>query len=137
MLPIIGPLLGNAVGLLGDWLKHKRSITEAETNAKIAIERIKVTAHESRATEGALHEIRWEQHAASGMAASWKDEFFVVVLSLPLVSAMFGYDGAAERAFAAFAAAPEWYQLSFLVAVGASFGVRIWEKLGIGNKARG
>lgn len=129
MLPIIGSLVGNAVGMLGDWLQHKREVAAAETASRIRIEEVRVKAAETRATEGALHEIRWETTMAEGTMASWKDEFLTVILSIPLVSAMVGYPEVAYRAFEAFKVAPEWYQLSFLVAVGASFGVRIWDRL--------
>lgn len=128
MLTLVGGLLSNGLGIVADWFKHKREVNEAKTTSRLRIEEIKVRAAEKRATEGELSDIRWTATMAEGTITSWKDEYFAVVLSLPFICAMAGYPDVAQRAFEAFKTAPEWYQVSFLVAVGASFGVRIWER---------
>lgn len=122
-------IVTNGIGILQDHLKSKRELKAAQVQAQIDIERIKVSAAEQRATEGALHEIKWETSQVDASKSSWKDEYFSVVLSIPFLAAAFGYPEAAQRAFDAFASAPEWYTYSFLVAVGSSFGVRIWQKV--------
>jgi hypothetical protein len=68
-----------------------------------------------------------DAEAASLMSVSWKDEYLTLVLSIPLFVAFLGRWGhqTALNGFTALAAAPEWYQLSFLTAVAASFGLRL------------
>lgn len=126
----VNGILGNGIGIFRDWLASKRKLAEAELETKLAIERAKVESA-ARVTEGkALHEIKWSEIMAEGSKESWKDEWFAIILSLPFLLSMFGLSSWADRAFEAMAKAPEWYTISFLVAVGASFGVRIWERFG-------
>ncbi len=72
--------------------------------------------------------------AASG--ASWKDEFWTVVLAVPVF--MVGYAIAmndtsvierVELGFEALNSLPEWYQYLLFLAVSASFGIRGVDKL--------
>lgn len=131
MFSLISGLIGNVVGIAADHFRHKRALKEAQVTGAIQMETIKVTHAEKRATAGALHEIEWEQAMARGSINSWKDEWFALILSLPFLAAFFGYPEMAERAFNAISKAPEWYTMAFLVAVGASFGVRIWKHQGV------
>jgi hypothetical protein len=68
---------------------------------------------------------------ADASANSWKDEFWTIVLSVPIF--MIGYAIAAndvaviERVTLAFAALndlPEWYQYLLFIAISSSFGIR-------------
>ncbi len=137
LLDLINGIFGNGIGLLRDWLESRRKVAQAELETKLAIEKAKVEST-IRLTEGKeLHEIEWENVMAAASATSWKDEWFTIILSLPFLLAMFGLSAWADRAFDAMAKAPSWYTMAFLVAVGASFGVRIWDKLPFGTGKNG
>ena len=127
MFRAIFGFVSNGLGILSDHLEQKRAIKRAETEGRIAIERIKVAAAEERKTAGDLHDIKWESTMAEASKGSWKDEWFAVILSLPFLLSMFGFSDMADSAFEAMSKAPEWYTAAFLVAVGASFGVRLWK----------
>ena len=130
---VVNGILGNGIGMLRDWLEGRRKQSQAELETRLAIEKAKVESA-SRITEGnALHEIRWEEIMAEGSKESWKDEWFTIVLSLPFILAMVGLSDWADLAFEAMQRAPGWYTTAFLVAVGASFGVRVWERYTGGN----
>jgi hypothetical protein len=67
---------------------------------------------------------------------SWKDEFFSVILSLPLLAVAYGVamDNPAviERlnsAFDTLNTLPEWYQYLLFIAVSASFGLKSADKI--------
>ena len=56
---------------------------------------------------------------------SWKDEWFVILLSIPAVMAFIpGLSGYVGMGFAELAKAPDWYLGAFGIAVAASFGFR-------------
>jgi hypothetical protein len=134
LFDIVNGILGNGIGILRDYLEGKRKAAQAELDTKLSIEKAKqeVAGH---IQEGeALHNIRWEEIQAEGSKDSWKDEWFTVVLSLPFLLSMFGLSSWADRAFEAMRKAPDWYTMAFLVAVGASFGVRIWDNFKPGDK---
>lgn len=67
----------------------------------------------------------WETLQARNAGQSWKDEYLVILFSIPLILAFipatvpYVMDG-----FAALEQMPDWYKYSLSVIVGASFGVR-------------
>jgi len=67
----------------------------------------------------------WETLQARNAGQSWKDEYLVILFSIPLILAFipatvpYVMDG-----FAALDLMPDWYKYSLSVIVGASFGVR-------------
>jgi hypothetical protein len=114
-------LIGLIANLAGGWLDAKTTkqaaeaklkLTEAEAKAKIML-----SEHTSVAD--------WERIMAEGSKSSWKDEWFVIVLSIPLVLAFIpGAEGWVDRGFAQLSKAPDWYFYSLGIAISASFGVR-------------
>ena len=86
--------------------------------------------------KGLQSEKAWEVEQAKASANSWKDEYLVILLTLPVVcvaySVVTGDTAVIDRmqgGFAALAALPDWYQIAFGVAVGASFGIRGLDKV--------
>ena len=60
-----------------------------------------------------------------GSASSWKDEWLVILFSVPLILAFIpGMEGVVANGFEQLKSMPEWYQYSLGVIVAASFGVR-------------
>jgi hypothetical protein len=91
---MIGQLIGPLTELAGGWLKGKADaqaaaaqlkLTEAEAKAKIMLSKETSIAD-------------WERIMAEGSKSSWKDEWFVIVLSIPLVLAFIpGTEGWVDR----------------------------------------
>lgn len=108
------PLLGQVVS---QWFSHKQEKSQAKHAAQL--EHIKST----RATEGSL---------IAQMATSWKDEYWTVLLSLPIWAITYGsVTGDPEvtqgvyEAMKTLEAMPLWYQGMLGVAVFTSFGVKV------------
>jgi len=67
----------------------------------------------------------WERIMAEGAKSSWKDEWFVIILSIPLILCWIpGAEGWVDRGFTQLNKAPDWYFYSLGIAISASFGVR-------------
>lgn len=114
-------LVGPITQLAGTWLEGKVEKTKAETGAKVAKAKAEATIMEKKATG----EIDWDLEAIKGSQSSWKDEWLVILFSVPLVLAFIpGMEGIVANGFAQLDAMPEWYQYSLGVIVAASFGVR-------------
>ncbi|MAO23903.1 MAG: hypothetical protein CMJ25_24405 [Phycisphaerae bacterium] len=101
-------LLGPIAELAGGFLKNKADQAKAKHEAKMA----------------------------DASANSWKDEFFSLILSLPLF--FIGYAivvddmtiiNRVEQAFAALNNLPDWYQYLLFIAVSASFGIKGADKI--------
>ena len=78
----------------------------------------------------------WEAKMADASANSWKDEFWTIVLAVPIF--MVGYAiivgdmtvvDRVKEAFSALNDLPEWYQYLLFVAISASFGIKGASKL--------
>ena len=114
-------LIGPISQLAGTWLEGKVEKTKAETGAKVAIAKAEATIMEKKATG----EIDWDLEAIKGSQNSWKDEWLVILFSVPLILAFIpGMEQVVANGFAQLQAMPEWYQYSLGVIVAASFGVR-------------
>ena len=61
-----------------------------------------------------------------GSQASWKDEYLVILFSIPLILCFMGSWGRniVQEGFRALETMPEWYQVTLGCIVAASFGIR-------------
>jgi hypothetical protein len=114
-------LLSPLTNLIGQVIKNRAEEKNAIHNAKMEV--IKNTAS-------------WEQLMASASATSWKDEWFTLLLSAPVVALMWGISmndvEILDRigiAFGELNMLPDWYQYLLFMAVSASFGIRGADKL--------
>ena len=111
--PIMG-LVGNIFGGVNDHFKDKRALKAAELKTKLAIMERQQTA-----------DIDWDTQAMQNAQTSWKDEWFVILLSVPAVMAFIpGLSAYVGLGFDELAKAPDWYLGAFGIAVAASFGFR-------------
>ena len=114
-------LIGPISELAGTWLQGKVEKTKAETGAKVAMAKAEAVIMEKKATG----EIDWELEAIKGSQNSWKDEWLVILFSVPLILAFIpGMEDVVSHGFQQLEQMPEWYQYSLGVIVAASFGVR-------------
>jgi hypothetical protein len=71
----------------------------------------------------------WETEFAKQAATSWKDEYTLIVVSVPVVMAFIpGLDGYVLKGFEAFAACPLWYQVMVQTLFYATYGIRLWRR---------
>lgn len=114
-------LIGPIANLAGTWLEGKVEKTKAETGARVARAKAEATIMEKKATG----ELEWDLEMARGSQSSWKDEWLVILFSVPLILAFIpGMEGVVSNGFAQLEAMPQWYQYSLGIIVAASFGVR-------------
>ena len=114
-------LIGPIANLAGTWLEGKVEKTKAETGARVARAKAEATIMEKKATG----ELEWDLEMARGSQSSWKDEWLVILFSVPLILAYIpGMEGVVSNGFAQLETMPQWYQYSLGIIVAASFGVR-------------
>jgi hypothetical protein len=104
-----------AIGLGGDYLEGKQRLKQTKLEGEISITKKK-----------AEHIDTWEQTHAQGSQTSWKDEFWTLVWSVPVIMAFI--PGGAKYALAGFDALmmmPEWYTYTLMTIVLAAFGIRL------------
>lgn len=118
---LLSLLVGPVTDLVGGFLKNKREEGQAKHEARMEVIR---------------NDANWETLMAGASASSWKDEWFTILLSTPILAVIWGVaidDGSVmdrvHDALGALATLPEWYQYLLFVAVTASFGIRGADKI--------
>lgn len=114
-------LLGPIADLAGGLLKNKAEQSKAKHEAKMNV---------------IQNDADWEAKMADASASSWKDEFWTIVLAIPIfmvgwaiVTGDMTVVDRVKEAFAALNDLPEWYQYLLFVAISASFGIKGASKL--------
>ena len=114
-------LISPIASLAGTWLEGKVETKKAATATKVAKAKAEAVIMEKKATG----EIDWDLEMARGSQSSWKDEWLVILFSIPLILAFIpGMEEVVANGFSQLEAMPQWYQYSIGVIVAASFGVR-------------
>ncbi len=115
-------LIGPIADLAGTWLNGKVEEKKAQSATKVAKAQAEAVVMQKKATG----EIDWDLKMADASASSWKDEWLVIIFSVPLVLSFCGEWGRniVDDGFAALSTMPDWYQYTLGVIVAASFGVR-------------
>lgn len=120
-MSIFSTIIGPVANIAGGYLKNKAAEKQAVHEAKM-----KVIQNDGD----------WESKAVDASANSWKDEFWTLVLSVPIF--MIGYSivvgdpeivERVEAGFAALSNLPEWYQYLLFIAISSSFGIKGVSKL--------
>ena len=116
-------LISPITSLLGQVIKNR-------AEEKTAIHEAKMQVIQNTAS--------WEQLMASASATSWKDEWFTLLLSAPVVALMWGIGmndiellDRIGLAFEELNRLPDWYQYLLYIAISASFGIK-----GVGQAAK-
>jgi len=113
---MLGQLIGPVTNLVGGYFKNKAEEKQAKHQAKMSV---------------IQNDADWESKMADASASSWKDEFWTIVLAIPVF--MIGYAIAmndtdvivrTKLGFEALSGLPEWYQYLLFIAISSSFGIR-------------
>ena len=81
------------------------------------------------ARDGLTADANWEMEFARQAATSWKDEYTLLVVSIPLWMCFIpGLDQYVNRGFLALDTTPLWYQVMVQVLFYATVGIRFWRR---------
>ena len=114
-------LISPISNLIGGYLNNKHEQAQAKHEARLQV---------------IQNDADWETKMATASASSWKDEFWTIVLAVPLFclgwSVVVDDPAILDRvsdSFSALDTLPDWYQYLLFLAVSASFGIRGADKL--------
>ena len=121
MLNFLTGLVGPVSNIATTFLKNKAAVNQAKHEAKMSV---------------IQNDANWEAHMAQASASSWKDEFWTLVLSVPIF--MVGWSivmddptiiDRTKQAFQALSELPDWYQALLFICISASFGIKGVDRL--------
>lgn len=129
---IFADIGGALIGLATGWLKQQGDLAEAKLKAKVIkiesqarIEEARVQAYINLAANAQDHENAWERIAVEQASTSWKDEWWTILLSVPIIGAFVpGIQPYVLAGFANLEMAPDWYLAAVGIAVAFAFGFR-------------
>lgn len=133
ILKAIGSILGGPIKDLTETRKATKAarlemaaqVVRAEAEVKIAKAKAAATIAEKKATA----DVDWEAAAVAQAATSWKDEYWTIVLSLPLFLAFIpGGPDVVGAGFEVLSDTPPWYQAAVMAAISFAFGLRALNK---------
>lgn len=133
ILSAIGGLIGGPIKDLTETRKatkaakmeHQLKLLEAQTKLAVA----KLEAEAALALKRAEHSSNWEMEAVRQAGTSWKDEYWTIVLSIPMIAVFFEpLQAAVLDGFHNLEQAPLWYQAAVMAALSFAFGLRALNK---------
>ena len=114
--------------LLGPAMELGKEFLQGKAEEKKAIQERKINMIQNDA--------EWENKMADATSNSWKDEFWSIILALPIVAVAYSVaiDDVSiiervNQGFDALNSLPEWYQYLLFIAVSASFGLKSADKI--------
>lgn len=132
MAGIVDIIRGVTSGLAApvvDYLKVRR---ELQSRERIRKEELKDAMHARKlalADKGLTADMSWEQTFADAATTSWKDEYTLGVVSIPLWMCFIpGGDTYVTAGFGALSATPLWYQVMVQTMFYATVGIRMWRR---------
>jgi len=107
----ITQLIGSVGGLATSYIEGKTAVQKSEAQIRM---------------KEATGDIDWDLAAIRATQGSWKDEWILILFSIPLILAFTGDTGRQMVAdgFLALEGMPQWYQLSLGGIVSASIGMK-------------
>jgi hypothetical protein len=125
---VISGIFGVITEPIKEWQKRKtlevqQEDKQLERQHELNLKKIDV-AYEL-AKQGQKIEADWDTNAQTQMKYTWKDEYLMLLLSIPMIMAFIpSLAPYVEEGFRVLEKTPDWYMFSFIGIVSATFGLR-------------
>lgn len=117
---------GTITAVVNGWQTRATARVEAEVRTSVAradAEAAVLSARARMAEAAQTADASWDIAVASQMDRTWKDEFYVLLFSIPLVLA-FVAPSIVDAGFTVLDRMPAWYFFSIGTMIAATFGMR-------------
>ena len=109
------------LGVVADGVKGFVETKKLKTETKLT----EIKANKKRLEDIAAGKIKWEASAVDQMKGSWKDEFVLLALMIPAISAFLPFmQPHIERGFEILSTLPDYYKHLLYMACSVSLGYR-------------
>jgi len=125
-LPVwLSGLFSGGMTIIGEWVKGWQQRKLIGIQHKVKVAELKATGKETRLMMQTEGEMEWNKFMAQGSMSSWKDEYWTIILSIPMIGCFIPKLAPhILRGFEVLATTPDWYKAAVGVAIAASFGYR-------------
>ncbi len=128
-LGAVGTLLGKVPEAVANYYTRKQELNAQAHENALKFEQAKGDRQAQLVREGLAADASWEMEFAHQARMSWKDEYTLIVISIPAVMCFVpGLDSYVARGFEALNKTPPWYQILFCIMFCATVGIRFWRR---------
>lgn len=121
-------LVEGLTGPVATYLTRRAELKAQEHQNQIDILKAQGERQSQLTLAGLTADAAWEQEFARQAATSWKDEFELLVLSVPLILCFTPWAYIVKRGFDAIGQTPRWFQFLVITIYLANYGIRYWRK---------
>jgi hypothetical protein len=126
---IVTSILGGLAAPVVKYFERRMEIKAEDRQQERALKRAEVERKIDLIKTGLTADMNWEMEFARQASSSWKDEYTLIVVSIPAVMAFVpGLDVFVARGFTALSQTPAWYQLMLVTLFFATVGIRYWRR---------
>jgi len=122
---VFGPLVSG----ISSYMNKRQEIKAQEHQNDLELLKAQGERQAKLISDGLAADANWEMEFARQANTSWKDEYTLIVVSIPAILAFVpGYDGYVSHGFDALAKTPVWYQIMLVTIFFATYGIRYWRR---------
>jgi hypothetical protein len=122
-LGIISSLVKTIAAPIVGHFQQKAAVKAAKVESEIRVIEAKTKHIQQLVADRQAADIQWEIKSIEN--SGWKDEYLLVLFSIPLVMCFIpGLDVYVVAGFNALQGTPEWYQWAICIMVGSAYGVK-------------
>lgn len=126
---IFGGSVGAITNSVADYFKARQEIKSKERIRTMELEDALQARKVQLISQGLTADMNWEMEFASQASSSWKDEYTLLVVSIPAIMAFIPAGAPMVAAgFDALGHTPLWYQGLLLSIFLATYGIRYWRR---------
>lgn len=126
-MSILGSVLGNLGGKVVEAIDSRGQRKHEQKVQALELEKLRHSKQIELIQNGQKLDNAWELEQIKN--SGWKDEFVLLLLSIPLVMSFVPeMQPYVVEGFAALSTTPEWYQWLILAVFTAVYGIRVWRR---------
>ena len=114
---------------VGDFFNRRQEIKAVQHQNEVDLLKAQGERQAKLASDGLTADAAWEMEFARQAGTSWKDEYELIVVSIPTVMCFVpGWDVYVFKGFQALSQTPSWFQFLLVTIFLANYGIRYWRK---------
>lgn len=122
-------ILGGLATPVVDYFKRRMEIKAEDRQQERAIKKALVERQIELISQGLHADMQWEMEMAKQASSSWKDEYVLILVSIPAVLCFIpGGSEYVSQGFMSIDKMPNWYQIVFVSVLLATYGIRWWRR---------